>query len=77
MANAHLEDKALGLELELVELVEQRQRAAVQRRRADAERLDREIVGVQEELARAAEALARAAGTAPSFHDVTRAQTAA
>jgi hypothetical protein len=44
-------DKALGLELQIVELVEQRERAVVQGRRADAEALQPEIDRLQTELA--------------------------
>ncbi|HET7486581.1 MAG TPA: hypothetical protein VFJ85_01535 [Acidimicrobiales bacterium] len=72
MTDAHLHDKVLGLELELVELVEQRERAHVQGRQADVARLTREIAGVHDELARAADDLARSSG-APSFRRVRRA----
>ena len=44
-------DKALGLELQIVELVEQHERAVVQGRRADAERMEPEIDRLQTELA--------------------------
>ena len=44
-------DKALGLELQIVELVEQHERAVVQGRRADAERMEPEIDQLQAELA--------------------------
>ena len=56
MTDPRLEDHLVGLELQLVELVEQRQRAEVQHRPGDAARLDREIAGVQQELAATAEA---------------------
>lgn len=77
MMEAPLEDHVVGLELQLVELVEQRERATVQHRPADAERLQREIDGVQEELARAADLLAGAPEVRPGFHGVSEAQPAA
>lgn len=49
----------VGLELQLVELVEQRERATVQERPADAARIEREIATLQEEMARTAEIIAR------------------
>ena len=58
MDDPRLADHAVGLELELAELVEQRERARVQHRQADADRLQREIDSVQVELAETAEALA-------------------
>ncbi|HYX44324.1 MAG TPA: hypothetical protein VE760_04715 [Acidimicrobiales bacterium] len=56
MTDPRLEDHVVGLELQLVELVEQRQRAEVQHRPGDAARLDQEIAAVQQELATTAEA---------------------
>jgi hypothetical protein len=53
-----LADHAVGIELELSELVEQRERARVQHRPADVERLERQIGRLQIELADTAEALA-------------------
>ena len=44
-------DKALGLELQIVELVEQRERAVVQGRDHDAATLQPEIDRLQAELA--------------------------
>ena len=44
-------DKALGLELQIVELVEQRERAVVQGRQRDADRLQGDIDRLQAELA--------------------------
>jgi hypothetical protein len=44
-------DKALGLELQIVELVEQRERAVVQGRDRDAAALQPEIDRLQAELA--------------------------
>jgi hypothetical protein len=55
MSNPRLEDHLVGLELQLVELVENKQRAVVQGRTADAEDLERQIAGLQLELAAAAE----------------------
>lgn len=49
-------DHAMGLELQLVELVEQQERARVQQRVEDAARLDSEIAQLRAELARTAEA---------------------
>ncbi len=57
MSNPRLEDHLVGLELQLVELVENRKRAAVQGRIEDAKELDREIAGLQLELAASAEQL--------------------
>jgi hypothetical protein len=47
----------VGLELQLVELVEQKQRAEVQGRLKDAEQLEVEISELQTELAATAEAI--------------------
>ncbi len=55
MTAPQLEDHLVGLELQLVELVESQQRAEVQGRTEDVERLDQQIVELQEELARTAE----------------------
>ena len=76
MIDAHLEDHVVGLELQLVELVEQRERADVQHRPHDAARIQQEIDAVQEEMARAAEALARPDADAAEFHDVGQAGAA-
>ena len=57
MSNPRLEDHLVGLELQLVELVENKQRAEVQGRTEDAAQLDREIAGLQLELAATAEQL--------------------
>lgn len=53
-----LADHAVGLELQLAELVEQRQRATVQHRDGDAADLQRAIDAVQADLAQTAERLA-------------------
>lgn len=52
----------MGLELQLVELVEQRERATVQHRPRDAADIEREIDALQEEMARTAEVIARPDG---------------
>ena len=70
MTDPRLADHEMGLELELVELVEQRRRAEVQRRPHDAADLQRRIDGVQLELAAVAEDIARATPTSVMFHDV-------
>ena len=70
MIDARLEDHVVGLELQLVELVEQRERASVQRRPSDVTRIELEIDSVQEEMARTAEAIARPDADPPEFHDV-------
>ena len=57
MTNPRLEDHVVGLELQLVELVEQRERAEVQGRRGDAQQLQQEIDSLQAELAASAEQL--------------------
>ena len=59
MSNPRLEDHLVGLELQLVELVENKERAAVQGRNADAEELDQEIAEIQTELADTAEQLSQ------------------
>ena len=58
MSNPRLEDHLVGLELQLVELVESKQRAEVQGRADDAKDLEREITELQTELAATAEAIA-------------------
>jgi hypothetical protein len=77
MINPRLEDHVVGLELQLVELVEQRERARVQRRPKDAARIQRDIDALQEEMARTAEVITRADAEAPAFHDVDDASTVA
>jgi hypothetical protein len=70
MTNPQLEDHLVGLELQLVELVESRQRAEVQGRTEDAQRLEREIADLQAELAATAEAVSEddEANTEPTAH---------
>ncbi len=58
MLNPRLEDHAVGLELQLVEAVEQRERARVQGDVATVRRYQEEIDGLQFELAQTAERIA-------------------
>ena len=51
------EDHAVGIELQIIELVEQQERATVQGRRSDADRLQAEVDALQVELAKTAEHL--------------------
>ncbi|MDE3204858.1 MAG: hypothetical protein KGQ66_11645 [Acidobacteriota bacterium] len=57
MTNFCPADHAMGLELQLEELLEQQQRALTQGRRRDAEQLQAEIEQLQYELATTAELL--------------------
>ncbi len=57
MTDPRLEDHVVGLELQLVELVEQQHRAEVQHRPEDAARLEADITAVQQELVATAEVL--------------------
>lgn len=57
MTDPRLEDHVVGLELQLVELVEQRNRAEVQGRPDDVAKLEKDIAQVQQELAATAEVL--------------------
>jgi hypothetical protein len=59
MLNPRMEDRATGLELQLVELVERRERARVQGRLDAVRRFDREIDELQSELALTADLLAQ------------------
>jgi len=65
MINPRHEDHITGLELELVELVEQRERARAQHRAADAGRLDHQIDLLHQELAEAADDLTAADARRP------------
>jgi hypothetical protein len=58
MMDPRLEDHAVGLELQIVELEERCQRALVQGREDDANRLEREAETLRTELASTAEVLA-------------------
>lgn len=55
MTDAQAANHALGLELQIEELVEQRERARVQRQPEDEARLTEQITALQAELADAAE----------------------
>ena len=57
MTDPRLEDHLLGLELQLVEVVERKERALVQGRQDDAAGLTTEIEALQSELGSAAEEL--------------------
>jgi len=70
-----LADHAFGLELQLTELVEQRQRALVQNRKADANRLQALIEALQAELVQTAERYADPSGP-PEVHGATPADLA-
>jgi hypothetical protein len=58
MVDPRLEDHAVGVELQLTELVEQQRRARAQGREDDAGALQPEIDALQTELARTAEHIA-------------------
>lgn len=58
MTDPRLENHALGIELQIVELVEQRERAIVQERPEDVARLQREIDALQQEMTLTAEVIA-------------------
>ena len=58
MHDPKLEDHVVGLELQIVELVEQRERATVQHDEAEAARIQGEIDDLQSEMAQTAEAIA-------------------
>ena len=66
MTDPRLEDHVVGLELQLVELVEQQARAETQYRPDEAARLEPEIAAVQQELAVTAEAAVIADDPAPA-----------
>ncbi len=55
MTNPRLEDHVVGLELQIVELVEQKQRAEVQGRTGDSGVLGHQIEALQAEMATSAE----------------------
>ncbi|HUS61639.1 MAG TPA: hypothetical protein VMY34_05540 [Acidimicrobiales bacterium] len=58
MTADHLEDHVVGLELQLVELVEQKERALAQHDIAGADRIQGEIDALQVELVTTAERIA-------------------
>ena len=55
MSDPRLEDHAVGIELQIVELVEQRERARVQGDNAEVQKAQDEIDALQAELATTAE----------------------
>ena len=58
MSDPRLEDHLVGVELQIVELVERRERATVQGDELEAARIQREIDELQGELVTTAEAIA-------------------
>jgi hypothetical protein len=58
MTDPRLENHAVGIELQIVELVEQRERATVQERPEDVTRIQREIDALQQEMTLTAEVIA-------------------
>lgn len=68
MINPHDADHAVGLELQIEELVEQRTRAQVQGRPQDAGSIDAEIAGLYTELADTVERAASSSQPPPTVH---------
>ena len=64
---SRLQDHAVGVELQIVELVEQRERAALQDRHDDVARIQREIEALQLEMTRTAEVIAGADAEPPDL----------
>lgn len=64
-------DHVVGLELQIEELVEQRERARVQRREQDARTLDWQIDDLYQQLADVTDALIDAASRAMVDNDLT------
>lgn len=71
MTDPRLEDHAIGVELQLTELVERRQRAVVQGRHQRAAELQQEIDVLQEDLASTAERIAGEHWDRASFRDAS------
>jgi len=63
MLNPRLEDRAMGLELQIEELVERQKRANQQRFFAEAARLQTEISALQADLVATAETIASEVAT--------------
>ena len=63
MLNPRLEDRAMGLELQIEELVERQKRASQQRFYAEAARLQAEIGALQADLVATAERIASEVAT--------------
>ena len=68
MADPRLEDHAFGVELQLTELHEARERARVQGRTARMRELEREIALLQNELAATAERVVGEHWRGPTIH---------
>ena len=58
MVDPRLEDHAVGVELQIVDLVERRERASAQGRASDAAQLQAQIDVLHSELARTADVIA-------------------
>lgn len=69
MSDPRLEDHAIGVELQMNELVEQRERASVQGDDVRASALTVELEGLQEELASTAEQIAGESWDEPVIRD--------
>ena len=69
MSDPRLEDHAVGVELQITELVEQRERAVVQGDEVRAAALTVQIEGLQEELASTAEQIAGESWAEPTIHE--------
>jgi hypothetical protein len=63
MLNPRLEDRAMGLELQIEELVERQKRASRQRFFPEAARLQTEIASLQSDLVATAETIASEVAT--------------
>ena len=63
------EDHAVGVELQIVELVEQRERAEVQGRHEDVARIRAQIDALQQEMTQTAEVIAGADAEPPDLPD--------
>ena len=61
----HLEDHLVGLEQQVVELVEQERRAELQGDSTEAARLEQEVFGLYTEMARTAELITAGGYSAP------------
>jgi len=69
MSDPRLEDHVVGLELQLVELVEQQRRAQTQYRPDEAARLESQIAAIQAELAASAETAVLGEAPAPGAEE--------
>lgn len=71
MTDPRLEDHAVGVELQLTELVERRERAVVQGRRERAAELQQEIDVLQDDLATTADRIAGERWDRPHIRDAS------